>query len=62
MVKFNVTIPRGNSFLILFFLIIDSPLLLTFVLDDDDDDGLYIVATAQSTYTGVTHAFNIILK
>jgi hypothetical protein len=59
MVKFNVTLSPGDFF-ILFFSIINSPLLLTFVLDDDD--GLSIVAIAQSTHTGVTHAFNIILK
>ena len=28
----------------------------------DDDDGLEILATAQSTSMGVTHASNIILK
>ena len=33
---------------------------LTFVVDDDD--GLEILATAQSTSMGVTHASNIILK
>lgn len=67
MVKFNTIIPPGDFsfffssfFFILFFSTINSPpLLLTFVLDGD---GLYIGAVAQSTHTGVTHAFNIILK
>jgi len=42
-----------------FFSVINSLLLMTFV---HDDDGLYIVGTAQSAHTGVTHASNIIFK
>lgn len=63
MVKFVAIIPPGDFSFSLFFLfsfsIINLPLLLTFAVDDD---GLYIGAGAQSTHTGVTHAFNIILK
>ena len=71
MVKFNrraclpglFLLPSPISLFTSFFLSLSLSLhvRLTFVLDDDDD-GLEILATAQSTSMGVTHASNIILK